>query len=167
MKTNPTSVLLLFTLVLGACTYAKYLPKPDAIDISQYGSYIEIKQSEGKKVKGELLAVDSNALTVLSDTNSAKRVIVVPLNQAKKFSLLYAVPKNYSWAIPIFSLITATHGYFLIFSLPVNLITTISVTMGAIKSFSYNNKKITYEQLKMFARYPQGIPEGVDISSIK
>ena len=167
MKTNLISILLLITLAFNACTPAKYLPKPDALDINQYGSYIVIKPIEKKPVKGELIAVDYNAIVVLIDSAEYKKVTMVPLKQVSSFSLKFATPPKYVWSIPILALTTISHGYYAVFSAPINIISTLLVTASGINAFTYDDKEITYEQLRMFARYPQGIPSAIDIKSIK
>jgi hypothetical protein len=59
------------------------------------------------------------------------------------------------------------HGWYSIFTIPIHLIVTISVTASGENAFKYNNKKMTYEELKMFARFPQGIPPDIDLANVK
>lgn len=177
MKTKPFIYLACVILVINACTTVKYLPRSEAIDVNQYGSYINITLTNKKIIKGELLAADFSNLTVLTDTALSKKAIIIPLNLVKKFTLFYAKPARYGWSIPVFVLSTLIpfpdpdggglmpfHGFFTLLTIPVNLIVTSVVTRN---SFRYNNTTISYEQLKMFARYPQGIPANVNIASIK
>jgi hypothetical protein len=167
MKTKLIISLAGIILILSACTSALYLPKPDAIGINQYGSYIKLRVTGSQAIKGELLAVDKNNLYVLADTAATKKVTIVPVSQISKFKLLYATPKNYVWTIPLSLLATISHGWYLMFTAPANLITTGAITASGFEAFTYNNKIITYEQLKKFARFPQGIPPTVNIASIK
>jgi hypothetical protein len=167
----------MITLIFGACSTPHYLPQSEVIDINAYGSFIKISLKNKEDIKGELLAADPGNLTVLTDTNFTKKVIIVPLASISKFSLIYASPKKYGWSIPLFAVSTIVpfpdpeggglmpfHGFYSLLTLPVNLIVTSAVTRNA---FRYNNTTITYEQLKMFARYPQGIPSNISIKSIK
>jgi hypothetical protein len=39
--------------------------------------------------------------------------------------------------------------------------------MSSEDAFQYNEKNMSYEKLKMFARFPQGIPLNIDVASIK
>jgi hypothetical protein len=55
----------------------------------------------------------------------------------------------------------------LVFTAPINLMVTIVVTMSSEDAFQYNEKNMSYEKLKMFARFPQGIPLNIDVASIK
>jgi hypothetical protein len=53
------------------------------------------------------------------------------------------------------------------YTAPINLIVTISITVSGETAFQYSDKNITYDILKMFARFPQGIPPNMDLASIK
>ena len=169
MKTKLFITGLLLAVMINSCTSPRYLPKSAEIDVNQYGSNIMINQKTGANVNGELLAIDSNKLIVLtgSETYYSKKSVFVPLNEVSHFTLRYAQPKHYGWTIPLYTLATISHGFYLILTAPVNLIVTISVTVGGEKAFKYSDKEMTFDKLKMFARFPQGIPSNIDIASIK
>jgi hypothetical protein len=44
---------------------------------------------------------------------------------------------------------------------------TISVTASGESAFQYSEKNMTFEKLKMFSRFPQGILPSIDIARIK
>ncbi|MBL0238695.1 MAG: hypothetical protein IPQ02_19390 [Saprospiraceae bacterium] len=44
---------------------------------------------------------------------------------------------------------------------------TVIVSVSGESAFKYSNKNICIDKLKMFARYPQGIPSDIDTASIK
>ena len=155
----------LFALLLSSCTSPKYLPNSENIDINKYGSYINIARNTKPDIDGELIAIDSNSITILKA--STKKCKTIPMADVKRFELQYAAHKKHGWAIPFFSLLTLSHGVGLIATLPINLIVTISVAAGGKKSFTYSKKKMTYDKLKMFARFPQGIPAHIDMDMIK
>jgi hypothetical protein len=156
---------ILLAVIINGCASPHYLPSSENIGISPYGSNIEISRKEASDINGELIAIDENQIYVLADSES--KCITVPLSKVRRFRLRYARPKHYGWTIPLFTLATISHGYFLIITAPLNLIVTVAVTVSGENSFVYNNRKITYEELKMFARYPQGIPQNIDIAKIK
>ena len=155
----------IIAVVLNSCTVPRYLPNVKDIDVNPYGSYIVIYQKTGVPVKGELLAIDNNKLIVLLSSFGVNNHISIPVNDIRKFTLHYAQPKNYGWAIPVYTIATLTHGFYAALTLPVNLIVTISV--AGVKAFTYNNKNISLQNIKMFARFPQGLPPGVELSEIK
>lgn len=143
----------------------KYLPKTDNIDVNQYGSFIKVHTLD-KSVKGELIAVDSVRIIVLSHKKHITKINNIPIERIKYFKLFYARSKKYGWTIPLYAISTVSHGYWLLFSAPLNIIATTAVASSGQNDFTYNKKTITYKELKMFARFPQGIPPNVDINKI-
>ena len=164
MKTNIALIGLLI-LFLSSCSSPRYLPSSDKIDVKEYGSYIELKHKTASNIDGELIAIGSNEIVLL--TEKTKMCLVVPINEVKGFKLRYAKPKHYGWSIPLYTLATISHGFWLILTAPVNLIVTISVTASGENAFTYDDKDMTYDKLKMFARFPQGVPPNIDLASIK
>jgi len=164
MKTRIILIGLLL-ITISSCTSPSYLPSSDKIDVNEYGSYIKISGKTKSNIDGELIALDSSKIVILTETT--KKCIIVPISDIRKFKLQYAQPKQYGWTIPLYTLATFTHGFFLIFTAPINLIVTISVAAGGENAFTYSDKNMTYEKLKMFARFPQGIPPNIDLASIK
>jgi hypothetical protein len=162
---NKIIIAGLIAIIISSCTSPRYLPSSDKIDVNEYGSYIKIIRQSTANIDGELIAIDSNKIVVLSE--SENKCLTVPITDVKQFKLLYAKPKHYGWSIPVYTLATIGHGLFLIFTAPISLIVTISVTARGESAFKYSDKNMTYEKLKMFARFPQGIPTSIDIASIK
>ena len=156
---------LLAAVIVGGCAYPSYLPTSGEIDVNEYGSYIDISSSKKTNIKGELISIDSNNIIVLLE--NAQKCRVVSISEVEQFTLRYAPPPNYSWSMPLYSLFSITHGRYLLATLPVNLIVTIWVTASGSSAFTYSRQDMTYEKLKMFARFPQGIPLNVSIASIR
>lgn len=157
------------TMIICGCTSPQYLPSPEDIDINQYGSYIRILQNNADKINGELIAADTNNIIVLTESKSdgTKKCVIVPVNEVSSFKLQYAESKHYGWTIPLSLIITISHGYNSIFTAPVNLLFTIPVTLSGENAFTYTGKQMNYYMLYTFARFPQGIPPNVDITSLK
>jgi hypothetical protein len=162
-----TEIILigLFAMAISGCVPQKYLPSVNDIDINQHGSYIQIR-SKTKLVSGELIAVDSMNLVILSKLE--KKCVSVPVKDINSFTLYYAKAKNYGWTIPLFTIPTPyIHGSYAMITAPAGLLISIVTTASGQSDFTYNNKKISYEGLKMFARFPQGIPPCIDLASIE
>lgn len=162
-----TKIILigLAAIFFYSCKSVDYLPSPNAIDVNQYGSYIRVDRNTASNINGELIAIDSSQIIVLLKTEN--KCTTVPLYDVSRFRLRYAKQKHYGWTIPTTILLPFIHGFFSILSLPINLIVTISVTAAGERSFQYSNENISFETLKMFARFPQGIPPGVDLAEIR
>lgn len=155
----------LLTIIIGSCTSPMYLPSSDKIDVNEYGSYIKIVPKTASNIDGELISIDSNKIVVL--TEEAKKCVTVSIHEINRFSLQYAESKHYGWAIPFGIILPFIHGAYSALTFPLHLIVSISVISGGKNAFKYSDKNMTYEQLKMFARFPQGIPADIDIASIK
>ncbi|TNE80736.1 MAG: hypothetical protein EP332_06885 [Bacteroidetes bacterium] len=155
-------VLLLF---MGSCITPDYLPSTSTIDINEHGSYIKLTNKTKPNFNGELIAIDTTLLIVLNEETG--KCDTAFISEIEYFKLRYAKPKHYAWTIPVFSLLTITHGFYALYSMPVNLIVTISVTVSGEKAFQYSEDDMTYEKLKMFARFPQGIPPNVNLDTLK
>ena len=176
MKTNIIKVVLLI-LLFSSCKTPNYIPPQDLIDVNQFGSYIklgieEIVNIENEMLvlneqvfKGELISVNKDSIVVLSDTSNT--CVTYKTSKVQWFKLRYAKPKHYGGLIPIFLGLPFIHGRYAILTMPLHLIITIPITVGGEKAFTYNNDNLTFEELKMFARFPQGIPSNINIKTIK
>ncbi len=156
----------LFSIIVCSCTSPRYLTSSDRIDVNEYGSHIKIDHKSLSSIEGELIAIDSNTIVILQET-SMNKCTIFKTEDIKKFKLRYAKPKHYGWTIPVYTLATISHGVFLLLTAPLNLIVTTAVTIGGERAFTYDNDDLTYEELKIFARFPQGIPCNVDIKDIR
>ena len=123
---------------------------------------------------GANVAIDASARSTQSYSNNIiilnakkNRCETIPLKDVNRFNLRYAKPKHYGWTIPTAIILPAIHGVYSLFTIPLNLIVTISVTSSGENAFTYNKKNITFDKLKMFARFPQGLPLNIDIAGIK
>jgi hypothetical protein len=140
------------------------LPSSSKIDVNQYGSYIKITQKKASNIDGEFIAIDSNRIVVLQE--ETKKCVLVPISDIKHFKLRYAKPKHYGLAIPASLALPFMHGLYSILTIPIHLLVTISVSASGERAFKYSDKNMTYEKLKMFARYPQGLPPNIALDSI-
>lgn len=156
--------ILLLAMLLSGCSSSGYLPSVKNLGVNQYGSLIMVRVP-GQYFDGELIAIENEEIIILSpETNTC---VSIPMENVKKFKLTYAKSTQYGWTIPLLTISAFSHGIIGISTLPLNLIVTIWVTIAGNNATRYTDKKMTYEELKMFARFPQGIPEGLDLSSIR
>lgn len=167
MRIKFINVMALCGIFIFGCTSNSYLPDSSGLDVNQFGSLITVAINEGKAIKGELLAINGVQLVVLNKDTTHERISIIPINSVKHFKLRYAKSKHYGWTIPVSLIATIAHGWYLILTAPVSLIVTISVTSGGENAYTYSNKTMTFDKLKMFARFPQGIPPNIDLASIK
>lgn len=151
--------------ILSSCSSPIYLPSSNKINVNEHGSFIRINSQTKSSIEGELISIDSNTIIILSEKkNQCEKIF---LKDVKRFKLRYARPKHYGWTIPSIIILPFIHGYYSAITIPVNLIVTILVTSSGEIAFTYNNKNISFDKLKMFARFPQGLPLNIDIAGIK
>lgn len=169
MKNIILSLLITAALICSSCSTAAYLPTNSRIVDNQYGSYINIQMNYMSSIDGELIAVTPKIVYVLIYKDGTTHLDSANLDQIKDFSLRYAKSNAayYGLMIPASAAITLSHGWFLLFTLPLNLITTTVVTLTAGSSFVIKMKDISWDNLYKFARFPQGIPDNVRLNDIK
>lgn len=166
MKNNWVFILGMLIAISSCATKKAYLPSSDYVDVNTYGSYIKVKrQSTYTNVKGELIAIDSNSLLVLDE--KSEQCVKIPISDVFEFKLRYANASQYGWTVPVAVVLPFMHGFFSVMTIPTHLIVTIVVTASGNRAYTYNNMAISYKELAMFARFPQGLPPDIDLSLIK
>ncbi|MBK8981610.1 MAG: hypothetical protein IPM38_04635 [Ignavibacteria bacterium] len=169
MKTKLAATVIA-ALMLSSCSYSPdYLPESEEIDVNQYGSYISLYRNEKETIRGELIAVDSIKFIVLSkpEDSPVKTIKIIPVKEVSKYYLKYADGVSYGGAIPLFTLASLVHGYMAVITLPINLLVTIAIASSGESAFTYGDEEIKITDLKMFARFPQGLPPGIEVRGIK
>ncbi len=158
---------IVLAFLSSSCKAPAYIPEAEEIGVNEFGSYITVNLPEGLQVEGELIAIDSLNIKVLTKEKDIKQFVTIPTADISSFRLTYAQPKQYGLAIPGSALLSISHGYFAIFTLPANIVVTSIITARGAKAFTYSEKHMSWEDLKMFARFPQGIPNHIEVADIK
>lgn len=158
-------LLVVSIFIFASCKTNKNLPKYTEIDIHRFGSFIELNYRSDEHLAGELIAVEKDSIVVLNDENNS--CLKVAKAQIHNYYVRFANPKHYGYFIPLLMLSTISHGYFSIITLPANLIGTIVIASTGESAYKMDQKELSYEQMKMYARFPQGVPEGIPIEKIK
>lgn len=169
MKRNDIFHLLcLLPLLVASCAVpVSYLPEHDMIGEEYYGGYIEIKTLSGSDYAGELIAVQDTVLIVREEIMDISSSFLVAKSNIKSYSIRYANGKEYGWHVLLYTLGTVSHGLWLIFSAPVNLIATGIIAADASIAYQQDDRTLSYQDLAQFARFPQGLPEGITIDMVK
>lgn len=152
-------------IILCGCSAPSYLPHYSRIDINQFGGYISINRKTGSDLNGELIAINSTSIVVKIEGRFKCETISV--NDIKDWNLRYAKPVNYGLSIPAGIILPFIHGRFMLYTMPAHFLISTGVTVAGAKDFIYNKENMTLEQLKMFARFPQGIPKHININTIQ
>lgn len=165
MKSAKIFLMVIFLMAVCGCASLPNLPEPKAVGLYERGAHIVLNEKSSGMKQGELIAVESGEIILLEQGKDS--VSVVPQSAVKKFKVYNAKPRHYGWFILAGSALTGLHGWYLILTLPLNLLVTVPVTLGGENAFTFNNRNTTYEELRMYARFPQGIPAGVERGVIR
>jgi hypothetical protein len=165
MNNRITTLTVLTWFLLQACAVPNIVPEYDSIGASPFGAYIRVQTIGDEIVMGELLYTDTVSISVLMKRRGIDSVGVqqIQYDSISNFSLVYGKAPSYAWTIPVFTLFTFTHGILLLFTAPINLISTIAVTVSAEGAYAYSKHDISLAELAKFARYPQGLPPGIGV----
>lgn len=166
MMKNKLVTILAVLLCFVSCKSPSYLSDYKDINKNVYGAHTKIFFKKDFPIEGELIALENDVIVILP--SNKKKCETIPLKDVKYFLIQYANSNNI-WLVTIpFALVTPIiHGAYSIISFPVNLISSISLIASKDAQFKLKSKKFSKEELKMYARFPQGIPKNIDISSIR
>lgn len=134
-----------------------------------YGGFVEINTKNNKKFNGELISVQAEMIVVLNWKTS--EVESISLKDVGSIYLRIANGLNYHSASILLNLTTLSHGFFFIYTFPINMLTTRIIASsrhaGYTKKIKKEPGKNDLEILKKYSRFPQGIPPEVALSDIK
>ncbi len=165
MKNNLLIQLSLLFVIASCTSKIAYLPDYKVYHKNIFGANIELNMYSLKSIEGELITVDTGSVTILDDYSH--QCISVAKKDIESFSVRYANPPQYiAWNV-VNSLFTLTHGIVLLLTLPINITTMVIINRNAQKAYEYEDSHINYEQLRMFARFPQGLPRNVNLANLK
>ncbi|MBV6440743.1 MAG: hypothetical protein DYG98_14995 [Haliscomenobacteraceae bacterium CHB4] len=166
------SIVIGMALFSFACSAPEYLPRPQKLAYHVKGFYIEETKDGESNMLGEIIEVNTNEIKVLPVTKVGG-IRTIPKSSIPNADIVISLTSNNpegiaTWA-GLINLAPLGHGYFFIFSVPVNLAATIPVANNATKS-TYRVRypqDISWDEMKKFARFPQGIPENVKPEELK
>lgn len=167
------SILLLFSSLLVvscATTHAPrgWLASSSNMQTDVYGGWIEVEyysaSEEKAQLAGELIAISADSIFIANETFHA--IAVSSVESAR----LVAYKSNAEWMgglVFLGTLSTISNGRFLIFTAPMWIIG--GSIASCVRSFEpiVDYPKQELSRFVPFARYPQGLPAGVDRNQIK
>lgn len=167
-------------LILSSCAGSKVLPRYDSMNYNYYGAQIKAKDQFGNALKGELIAANDSGIWVLQNFDKSEVVswgfrdhqenlvkidsshfYFMHLKDLETYRIKYARSRKYT-NLMLLTPITFAHGLISVISFPVNLIVTGSVAIAGSRAYQYNEFDLPKKDLHQFARYPSGLPEGLN-----
>jgi len=151
-----------------------WLSPADSAQRDPYGAWIQVTyatppDSAKVEVAGELIAIDPDTVFVLTPEET---LVPVPIEWALRGRLGYFDAQSWatgSWAV-LGTLSTLSHGILLIVSSPVwilsGTIATADQSRRPIRT-AHGSDHESWRGLGMYARFPLGMPQGLDRGRLK
>ena len=172
MKNKHAFLLLPILLLAASCSVPRGLPASKELPWETKGATFFVRLNDGSVYRGELIATEKDILYVLPqgrqhpNMKTPNRLVQIPWNAVDNYRVYYAHGKPLTMFVPLFSMMTFSHGWFSFLTLPLNLIATLTAHYTSQHEYVLRKKDITPEELGMFARFPQGIPYNVSPNDI-
>jgi hypothetical protein len=167
MKNKHILIIFVLAISLFSCKINTpyYVYEYDNLKSSEYGAYVEIKLNNNSYFSGELIEASSEDIVLLR--HNPKKCARFMYKDISKIQVNIAKPIQTLWSIPLFAIFTISHGFYSIITLPINLISTITINYRGSNLHTFNHKTIKPNDLNKFARFPQGIPENITFEDLE
>ena len=164
------SVLYSVMSLMSCVSKTPIVKNTDYYHQSPYGAYIELSVKgipEKLKFKGELIAVDDKKI-VLRTLGKNETVRPFAIKDIVSYKVYYTKndKEDYNAWGTIMTVSSISHGWFLIFTLPINGIVFAVVNSNYKREFYYTQKELPIQDLYKFARYPQGLPPHINLDNL-
>ncbi len=134
-----------------------------------FGSWVEIRRAStyhkpGVKLEGELIAIDSDSLYVFGGGHlqgypkSKVTTATVLINSGSSAGIV-------AWGL-LGAISTLSHGYYLAATLPAWIMMGIIAGKSQGGGVRLRYPDVTWDEIAIHARFPQGLPQGVDLSQL-
>jgi hypothetical protein len=163
--------LCLIIAWMGSCAAAPgpegWLPSPKEALSDAFGAWMIVEYSSESGIKtaeGEFIAVEKNTVYLL--TGISLEEIPILKVQHVTFATYKETRIVGAWTFLGF-LSTISHGYFAAASAPIWLFTGIYNASAESTGGITDSDFVVWDEIRKYARFPQGIPQGVDLRQLK
>ncbi len=163
-------LFLVTTLAIAGCATVKaprgQVPRRPHLETDVYGGWVVMHLNDGKKVEGELLAIHPDTAFVMGFQFTS--VAVADVKDARLIMYHTDEKRFAAWTLAGTITTPLTTGLFFIVTAPVWLITGITTSVNESKRINYlDYPAVGWSELNAFARFPQGLPTGLNRQAIK
>lgn len=146
-----------------------WLPTPKQALSDAFGAWMIVEHGtlgRTKIAEGEFIAVQKLRVYILPQYG--EDIESIPINTINKVTLAVYREHSYAglWTL-LGSLSTISHGYFLVASFPIWLLGGALNTAAESSSGIEELIVFNWQDLSKYARFPQGIPNGLDLEALK
>lgn len=176
MRNHRSALLLLFAvLLLGGCATSSAPPgflvggRDEQADA--HGAWIELRiwDEEMQELQGEFLAVEGDSLFVFATVDERWELVSLSLSDILGGKLRAYDPgtgQYAGWAV-LGTLSTVSHGFYLVLTAPVWILGGTAIASSQSKIADYEFAQTSIHKLGAFARFPAGMPDGLDRSRLQ
>jgi len=164
-------LLLCSAGLLSACASLQapkgWLPMAPEVQSQAYGCWIVVDHLKGDQLmitSGELIAVTPDSMFILNESGLSE--ISAAAVKKTKLEIFKERKVVGLWAM-LGTLSTLSHGFYLVLSAPIWVISGISGAVGESRSGIVEIEGSSPEEFRKYARFPQGLPAGIDLRSLK
>lgn len=158
--------------LFGACASttapSAWLPSAAETQTQGFGSWISLTiagDSLKSTLDGELIAVEQHTVLVLT-RDSLIAVNQEEISAAKLTSYYSGASLLALWTV-VGVLSTPSHGWFMGLTVPLWVITGSVSSAGQSYAPQKKYPKLSWYELRQYARFPQGLPSGIDPTQLK
>lgn len=148
---------------------AGFLPSPAEAVRDVYGGWIEVTVSAGRRdstIAGELIAARVDTVWILPDSGGVVAVSTTTVKQGR-----VARYNSEAGAIGGFTALgvvsTISNGYLLGITAPLWIITGIVASSNESRAPLRGVPPLVWADVAAYARFPQGLPPGIDLGEIR
>lgn len=166
------SALAISLLVSSGCVSSRtsprgVVPSSKAAPADPYGAWVSILSTDGRTLPGELIAVDADSAYVLTVGHRLTAIALVQVQSARLEAYRNDVTTSQAWA-GLGALSTFTHGFFLPITAPLWGVAGIAASVPDSRLGFFNvPSEMTWVQAGAYARFPAGLPPGLDASRLR
>ena len=152
----------------GTSVPKAWLPTPREAQTTAFGGWIDLvytEANERRRVAGELIAASADSVWILNQREG----LVIPtaaVDSAKLFAYAPRTDDITGWAIAG-TVSTISNGVFLLFTAPMWIIGGSLAGRSEIRAAQRNHPPLDWVGIAPFARFPQGMPEGVELAALR
>lgn len=147
-----------------------WLPTPSEAQSEAFGGWMSVEYRAGSRAayaEGELIAVGPDTVFLLP----AEGLIAIPMGAIRRATLTAYDAQSgglAAWTL-LGTVSTLSHGVGLIVSAPVWILTGSIATASASRAprRQYRSEAEAWQEFRKFARFPQGLPPGVQRTSLR
>ena len=171
MKKGKLIISILLIVMLNCCSTIKApigsVPNRKALRTDCYGGWLDLRlNSSNDTVTGEFIAANEDSIYIMQ-SGKVQTYAISNISSARVITFNNSRGAYVVWTVAG-SLLTISNGGFLVFTLPPVLISGILTTVAEAKRINYlDYPSNSFKELSKYARFPQGMPEGIKTSDLK